>query len=147
MRILATYLLAMVICSAALGSFAADIPDSHENRLAAAKKYLEAVPMKNMAQDFISETAKNIPESKKQSYIQLMTNAFRVDALEGASIEAMTKHFTVKELDALTTFYGAPEGRSIMKKFGAYTADIMPVIQQEALRAQRLIESALQEKQ
>jgi hypothetical protein len=47
----------------------------------------------------------------------------------------MVRHFTVRELNALTDFYGSPEGRSAMKKFGAYMADVMPAIQQEMARA------------
>jgi uncharacterized protein len=47
----------------------------------------------------------------------------------------MANHFTVGELNALTDFYGSPEGKSAMKKFGAYMSEIMPVIQQEMSHA------------
>jgi hypothetical protein len=50
--------------------------------------------------------------------------------------EAMVKHFTADELKALADFYGSPVGKSAMNKIGVYTADIMPAIQAEILKAQ-----------
>ena len=43
--------------------------------------------------------------------------------------------FTTDELKALADFYGSPVGKSAMKKFGAYMADIMPVVQAEIMKA------------
>ncbi len=145
MRIIATGLLALMICSLAWGGFAADVPDTLENRLVAARRYSDVAPMKGMAQDAISEMAKSLPADRQQLFIQLMTESFRVDVLERAVISSMVQHFTVKELEALASFYGSPEGRSVVKKYGIFVADVVPVIQQEALRAQRLIESQLQQ--
>jgi hypothetical protein len=64
-----------------------------------------------------------------------MTNYIRISVLERAVISNLVSHFTVREMDALTDFYESPEGRSAMKKFGAYMADVMPVIEQEIARA------------
>jgi hypothetical protein len=36
---------------------------------------------------------------------------------------------------ALADFYGSPVGKSAMQKFGAYMADIMPVVQAEIVKA------------
>lgn len=119
---------------------AAEIPDTHGNRLAAARHYIEAVPMEEMVRDMVSESAKNLPEHVRPSYVQFMKRAIRVDVMEGAALASMAQHFSVKELNALTKFYGSPEGQSAMRKFGAYMADVMPVIQQEMLRAQKLLE-------
>jgi len=54
----------------------------------------------------------------------------------------MVRHFTVRELNALADFYGSPEGRSVMNKFGSYMADITPALQQEMLRAIKQYEDA-----
>jgi hypothetical protein len=35
----------------------------------------------------------------------------------------------------LADFYGSPVGKSAMQKFGAYMADIMPVVQAEIMKA------------
>jgi hypothetical protein len=36
----------------------------------------------------------------------------------------------------LADFYGSPVGKSAMQKFGAYMADLMPVLQAEIIKAQ-----------
>ena len=50
-------------------------------------------------------------------------------------MEGLVKNFTVGELNAMTAFYGSPEGQSASKKFGPYMAGIMPQIQQEVKKA------------
>ena len=124
-----------------LNSFASTIPDTYGNRLVAAEKYLAVAPMKDMMRDMIVETAKNLPENIRQPYIQYMTKFIRVEVMERAALASMARHFTVKELDALAAFYGSSEGRSAMKKFGVYMADVMPVIQQEIINSQKQVEA------
>lgn len=141
MRVIKTGLLVLLVSSLTGTAFAADIPDTHGNRLAAARSYLEIVSMKDMMRDTVFESAKNVPENVRPTYVQYMIKAVRVDVLESAALASMAKHFTVRELNALAAFYGSPEGRSSMKKFGVYMADVMPVIQQEMLRAQKQIEN------
>lgn len=122
-------------------AFTAEIPDTHGNRLVAARAYLEIVPMREMIRDITFESAKNLPESVRSTYIEYMTTTVRAEVLESVALASMAQHFTVGELQALAAFYGSPLGRSAMKKFGAYTADLMPVIQQEMLRAKQRLES------
>jgi hypothetical protein len=141
MRTIVLGLLVLLVSLFSGATFAADTPDTHGNRLAAAQSYLEVVSMKDMMRDMVAESAKNLPENVRPSYVQYMTKTVRVEVLESAALASMAQHFTVKELKALATFYGSPEGRSAMKKFGAYMADVMPVIQQEMLRAQQQLES------
>jgi Uncharacterized protein conserved in bacteria (DUF2059) len=58
-----------------------------------------------------------------------------IAALSKAMTDAMVKNFTTEELKALADFYGSPVGKSAMQKFGAYMADIMPVVQAEIMKA------------
>ena len=58
-------------------------------------------------------------------------------------IDAMVKHFTTEELKALADFYGSPVGESAMQKFGAYMADLMPILQAEILKAQAKLNQSL----
>lgn len=146
MRTMAVGLLALLVSFFTGAAFAADVPDTHGNRLAAARSYLEVVSMKDMMRDMVSESTKNLPENIRPSYIQYMTKTIRVEVLESTALASMAQHFTVKELKALAAFYGSPEGRSAMKKFGAYMADVMPVIQQEMLRAQQQLENQSRQK-
>jgi hypothetical protein len=124
----------------AVSAYAAEVPDTHGNRLAAARSYLEVASMREMVKDMIAETAKNLPEKNRQIYIKYMTDFIRVDVLESAAQASMARHFTLKELNALTAFYSSAEGRSAMKKFGAYMGDVMPVIQKEFTYSQRQLE-------
>jgi hypothetical protein len=123
---------------------AGDLPDTYGNRLAAAERYLQVASMKDMMRDIIVETAKNLSEKVQGAYISLMNKHIRVESLERAALASMAKHFTVDELNALADFYGSKEGRSAMKKFGAYMADVMPVIQQEMGRAQMEIKADIE---
>ena len=66
---------------------------------------------------------------------KLMTTEVDIAALSKAMTDAMVKNFTTEELKALADFYGSPVGKSAMKKFGAYMADIMPVVQPEIMKA------------
>lgn len=146
MKTFITSFLFLVVSTSFIEVFAADIQDTHGNRLAAAGRYLDAVPLKDMMRDMVIENAKNLPENVRPSFVQFMTETIRVDVMERAALASMAQHFTVKELNAIADFYGSPEGRSAMKKFGAYMADVMPVIQQEMLRAQKQLENQSRQK-
>jgi len=123
---------------------AGNLPDSYGNRLAAAERYLQVASMKDMMRDAITETAKNLPQKVRKSYVILMSKRVHVNVLERAALASMVNHFTVDELNALADFYGSKEGRSAMKKFGAYMADVMPVIQQEMIKSQSQIQADLE---
>lgn len=137
------FLLGMIAVSPCV-VIAGDLPDTYGNRLAAAERYLQVASMKDMMRDTIVETAKNLPEKVGVAYVSLMNKHIRVEILERAALASMAKHFTVDELNALADFYGSKEGRSAMKKFGAYMGDVMPVIQQEMGRAQMEIKADIE---
>jgi len=115
--------------------FAEDIPDTPGDRQAAAERYLDVAPMDSIMRDMIEKTSQNLPEGQRKQFVELMTKYVRVSVLERAALSSMVRHFSVRELNALADFYGSQEGRSAMKKFGSYMADVMPVIQQEMARA------------
>jgi hypothetical protein len=121
---------------------AEDIPDSLGNRQAAAERYLSVAPMDSMMKETIEKTAENLPVGQREEFVEFMTKYIRINVLERSAISSMVRHFTVQELNALADFYGSPEGRSAMKKFGVYMADVMPVIQQEMARALKQYKAA-----
>lgn len=137
-------IIALFVSMGAPYVFAEDIPDTPGNRQAAAERYLSVAPVDSIMKDVIEETAKNLPIGQRQEYVEFMTKYVRIDVLERAFIASMVRHFTVRELHALADFYGSPEGRSAMKKFGVYMADVMPVIEQEIARSLQQYESAQQ---
>ncbi len=127
--------LSMVLVTLALYAVPALAGDTPEERTAAAREYLKAVPVNSMVQDLTSEMMKAVPPEQKSDVEALLKKALDPKFLESLTIETMPKHFTTKEIKAMTTFYGTPEGASIMKKFGAYMADIMPAIQTQVIEA------------
>ena len=125
----------VVACVFALSSSTALAGDTLEERTAATRNYLKAVPVNSMVQDLTSEMLKSVPPEQKNEIEALLKKALDPKFLESLTIETMPKHFTSKEINAMATFYGTPEGASIMKKFGAYMADIMPAIQTQVIEA------------
>lgn len=125
----------------AVTAIADELSDTHENRLSAAERYLEIYSTKDLIADIIREMSKNLPVSQRDRFSNLVNDAIRLEVIDRAIVSSMVKHFTLSEIDALTDFYGSPEGRSIMDKFGLYMADVMPIIEQESLRAVQEIES------
>jgi hypothetical protein len=146
MKTIKLFLKIILLAAISASAYSSELPDTHGNRLVAARSYLEIASMKDMVRDMIAETAKNLPDNIRQPYIQYMTKSMRVEVLESIALASMAKHFTLKELNALAAFYGSPEGRSAMKKFGAYMGDVMPVIQQELMRAQQQVETEFKKK-
>ena len=112
-------------------AFGQQLADTPANRLAAAKRYLKAVPPSEMVADTLDRVADQVPAERREEFKKALAKVVSSERIEALTLQAVTKHFTVKEINALTAFYGSPEGRSITKKFSAYMADVMPVIQQE----------------
>lgn len=114
---------------------AATVADSNEDRVMATKDYLKVVPVENMAHDMLAEMMKNIPQEQQSEAEAVLKQALEPEFLESITLETMPKHFTTKEIKAMSKFYSSPEGVSILKKFGGYMADIMPAIQNQVMKA------------
>jgi hypothetical protein len=110
--------------------------DTPETRHHEADRYLQAVPPKALFEDMADKMATNLPADQRQQFKQMMTKDLDIAALSKAMADAMVKHFTTEELKALADFYGSPVGKSAMQKFGAYMADLMPIIEAEMMKAQ-----------
>ena len=109
--------------------------DTPETRRKEAERYLQVSPPKALFEDMADKMAANLPTDQREQFKKLMTTQVDIAALSKAMIDAMVKNFTTEELKALADFYGSPVGKSAMQKFGAYMADIMPVMQAEIMKA------------
>ncbi len=125
---------------------AAPVADNEENRLAAAKKYLEVSPPKEMLNDLASKVAPTLPEKNRKSFVDLVSSKDMQEATYRISLNGLVKHFTVNEINALTAFYGSPEGKSVRQKFGDYMADVMPQVVQEVAKAMKDMQEQQQPK-
>ncbi len=130
-----TLLTLLLACASLCPAPAQTVADTPANRLAAARRYLKAVPPMEMVTETMNQLSAQLPEESREEFKQALTKVLASERIEKITLDAIVKHFTVKEIDALTAFYGSPEGRSITKKFSAYMADVMPVIQQELSKA------------
>src|SRR6266536_6239733 len=110
--------------------------DTPETRRHEAERYFQAAPPKALFEDMADKIAVNLPADQRQQFKQMITADLDIPALTKAMIDAMVKHFTTDELKAVADFYGSPVGKSAMQKFGAYMADLMPIIQAEMMKAQ-----------
>ena len=111
------------------------IEDTIANRSKEIERYLKIMPVSNLLKDMTTQMAKQIPENQRQGFIDLITKHLDTEALTEAMKSSMMKHFTADECKALADFYGSKHGKSAMKKFGIYMADVMPAIQQEIIKA------------
>jgi len=125
-------LLALTVCAWSPVFSAADTP---ETRRKEAERYLQVSPPKALFEDMADKMAANLPADQRDQFKKLMTTQVDIAALSKAMTDAMVKNFTTEELKALADFYGSPVGKSAMQKFGAYMADIMPVMQAEIMKA------------
>lgn len=60
-------------------------------------------------------------------------------AMEAAVISALTKHFTLDEIKAMTDFYSTPEGASIGAKMQPYTIEVYQIMGPQLQRMQNNI--------
>ncbi len=122
--------LLLAMCSAAA---AADRPDAPEDRIAAAETYLRLVPVERMTDNVVRNLLLRIPEEKRGLFRQGIAEGLVRANFEDIMVKIVAKHFNAAEIDAMTAFYGSPEGRSIEKKLPGYMADIslhvIPIIQ------------------
>ena len=114
------------------GAFADDIlSDTPENRAKAAGEYLSLVPTNDLVDDMTEKLAATVPEEKREAFKSMLTKHFDLGALVTAEKQSLVKIFTVGELKAMIAYQSTPEGKSSMKKMGAYIADLMPTVQAE----------------
>ena len=137
-RVTTMTVLALAVATAA----AAQSSDSADGRRAAAQRYVSTIPSESVFDEMIATLAQQVPSNRREEFVTLMHKLVPVDAMQAVTIETMSRHFTVDEIDAMTRFQGSPEGKAIMGKLGAYMGELMPQVQREVLRA---LEQARQE--
>ncbi len=108
---------------------------------AAARRYLEAAPMKWMLDETYAELARQYPGDEPPQFIADLRSAISLERMEQIALAAMVKTFTTAELNVLADFYSSEHGASAMAKFGTYMVEVMPSIEQEFRRASAEIQA------
>ena len=75
-----------------------------------------------------------LPSKQEKAHSNFMRNV-DVAAVDRIIREALLKHFTEAELQALVAFYSTPEGRACMAKVAPFAADVVPACSHEATKA------------
>lgn len=109
--------------------------DTVENRKREAERYLLATPPREMLAGMAEQVSKSVAPETPAVFQQLLLKHIDVEAFTGVLRDALVRNFTAAELGALADFYGSALGKSAMKKFAAYTAEITPLIQSEITKA------------
>jgi hypothetical protein len=143
MRLLTTTALLLL---GVVSAFGAEQRDTSETRKVAAQKYAAVANVSKMLDDTFKAMSQNMPEKERPQFLELTKKFVRPRQLESLLIASMVKHFTTKELEALAAFYGSAEGKSIMAKFGTYTADVLPLVQAEVAHAVQEMRKELEDK-
>ena len=117
--------------------------DTPETRRREAERYLQVSSPKALFEDMADKMGANLPADQREQFKKVMTTQLDIAALTKAMMDAMVKNFTTDELKALADFYGSPVGKSAMKKFGTYMADIMPAMQAEIIKASAKLNQSL----
>ena len=113
-------------------------PDTPEERAKAVESYFREISMRDLMTDMVKEVSKRMPPEQRDAFENTMLKNVRLEILETAAKESLARHLTVSEINAFTDFMRRPEGKSAMNKMKYYMADLMPVIQQELVRAIKL---------
>ena len=128
--------IAVVLLALTGSAFASDVlSDTPENRAKVVDEYLRAIPVKDLLDDMTEKLAATVPENNREAFKSMLTKHFDLDALVAAEKQSLAKIFTVGELRAMIAYQSTPEGKSSMKKMGAYIADLMPTIRAELEKA------------
>lgn len=124
-----------IILAAAMMSGACQAQAQAESAEEAVTRYLRAVPVEQMLNDMTVEIAKQVPVDQRASFVAEIRRVLRPEPIERIARAAMLKTFSAEELSAMADFYSSPHGASAMRKFGLYTAEIIPATIAEVQRA------------
>ncbi len=129
------FLVVLLTAVAVRGVRAQTLADTPENRHAQAVRYLEATPPKQLLADMAKSMGATLPAAQRDKVMTMFTTNLDIDAVTKGMEDSLVKTFTAEELKAMADFYGSPVGRSVMSKMGTYTADLMPVMQAQMVKA------------
>lgn len=120
-------LVVLLLQFAPVGVSVADT-DTPAARSAAAQRYLRTFSIKDLLFDLASNMSRDLPVNERAEFIDSMVSKVNYDKISQIMLQALVKHFTADEINAWAAFMESKEGKSVMKKMGAYSADTMPAI-------------------
>lgn len=135
------FCLPIVLLGISAEAMAEGLADTPENRRAAAERYFATVPPEDLLNDSIRQISLQVQEPKREEFVRTMQELMRPAEIRRIAFDAMVKHFTAGELDALARFFGSPEGQAFVKKYKLFVAEIQPFMQAELTRIVRELQA------
>ena len=129
--------LSLIVAMSCAGTAAAQT-DTPEARVQAVDRYFKEVSMRDMMAEMVVEVAKQLPPDQRAAFETALLKNLRLEVIETSARQSLARHLTVEEMDTFTEFLKRPAGKSAMGKMKFYMADLMPVVQEEIVRAIKL---------
>lgn len=128
--------LVSILCLLLVGSGTALAqPEFQDAKRQAAERYFAQMPVSDMLTEISRQMSRQAPPIERKQFHDVLLQRVRMEVLETAAKESLMHNLSLRELNALAEFVETPAGRSAMNKLNYYTADIMPIIQDEIYRA------------
>jgi uncharacterized protein len=124
----------------------ADLDDTPATRLAAAEKYYATLDIAKLMDQVLAKDAASLSQDNREQARVLVREHFHYQELTKVSLQALVKIFNTKELNAMAAFYGSAEGQSVISKYPAYLAEVMPAIVAQVRRTMAEVQPELQSK-
>ncbi len=102
--------------------------DDYEQRLTLAREMHEIWPTRPKIESVLDNVVQRAPAQERLRIKAALRKAIKFDALDEASIDSMAEIFTIKELQAMISFYGSKEGRSVSFKTDDYEKSLQPIL-------------------
>jgi uncharacterized protein len=136
-------LAALVLAATALAAAAQGAaPPLDPARARAADRLMEVQSPRQLMQDMAVKMSAQMEPAQREPFMAMMRDAQLLDRIILLTREALARHFTAEELNALADFYSQPIARSAMGKMDSYMADIAPRMIHEILQKARELEAA-----
>ncbi len=119
MKTVIFFMATFLICSSVWA-----LDDTPENRTVQAQRHI-ADTLPELFDDLAEQISRKLEPSKRQEFKDLIKKSVDLDTISNTMEEALVKHFSADELEAMADFYSSPIGKSAMKKFPAYYADFI----------------------
>jgi len=109
--------------------------DTVEMRTAAAERYLKVSGTPSDTKLTTQALIEAVPSEMKETVRLVFADPEFNKKLELKMKEGLLKHFSTRELDAMTAYYSSPLGKSATAKMDAYMAEFIPVMTLEVITA------------
>jgi hypothetical protein len=110
---------------------------AQSDRRSAAEAYARIVDYPLLIERAATQRAAELPAAERAAFVAFITRNVDFEMTRFYAISAMVDLFEVRELQALASFAGTPEGRSALAKLPALGAILNPIVERQIGDAER----------